>query len=536
VAERTSGSARVQSATATQQNGGAAEGGLARLEDLLAISQLLGAAPGPRVAMTRVLELLQERRGTLSGGIMLLDEASGELSIEAGTGFDWQTARATRYRRGEGITGMVVESGRPVVVPRVSHEPLFLNRTGVYGGTGHDDISFICVPVSAESKPIGALGVSLSYRSSAELETDARFFGIVASMLGQTLRLHRSLGSVRAGQRNGAEAREDPEPLDLHHIVGNSRTMQEVYQQIAQVASTSTTVLIRGESGTGKEMVAQALHYSSPRRNGPFVKLNCGALPESLIESELFGYEAGAFTSARRSKPGRLELAHGGTLLLDEVGELSLATQVKLLRVLQEWEFERVGGVEPIRVDVRLVAATNKDLETAVKEGVFREDLYYRLDVFSLFLPPLRERRSDILLLADHFVEKYAQAHGKSVRRIATTAIDAMMSYHWPGNVRELENCIERAVVMCEGAVIHAHHLPPSLQTAELSGTLPEGSLTAAVEAFERDLIVDALKATRGNRTRAARLLASTERVVSYKAQKYGIDASRFKPPRRRRR
>jgi Nif-specific regulatory protein len=352
-------------------------------------------------------------------------------------------------------------------------------------------------------------------------------------MLGQALRVHGLLGPRRA-PANG-NGREEPERPDLRHLVGNSRAMQEVYQQIAQVATTSTTVLIRGESGTGKEMVAQALHSSSPRRDAPFVKLNCGALPESLIETELFGYEAGAFTSPRTPKPGRLELAHGGTLLLDEVGELSLATQVKLLRVLQEWEFERVGGVESIRVDVRLIAATNKDLEAAVKAGSFREDLYYRLDVFNLFLPPLRERRSDILLLADHFVEKYGARQGKSVRRIATTAIDAMMSYHWPGNVRELENCIERGVVMCEGGVIHAHDLPPSLQTAELSGTLPEGSLTAAVEAFERDLIVDALKATRGNRTRAAKLLVSTERVVSYKAQKYGIDAARFKPQRRKR-
>jgi Nif-specific regulatory protein len=510
---------------------------LEALGDLLEISRLLGSAPSPRLVMTRVLELLRERRGTLSSGVMLLDEPTGELLIEAGTGFDWQTARGTRYRRGEGITGLVVESGRPIVVPRVSHEPLFLNRTGVFGRSGRDDISFICVPVRAESKPVGALGVSLSHRSSRDLESDARFFGIVASMLGQALRVHRLLGDARSGARRDGEGEPEPSPHpDIQHIVGNSRVMQEVYQQIAQVASTSTTVLIRGESGTGKEMVAQALHQSSPRRSSPFVKLNCGALPESLIESELFGHEAGAFTSARSSKPGRLELAHGGTLLLDEVGELSLATQVKLLRVLQEWEFERVGGVEPIRVDVRLIAATNKNLEAAVKAGSFREDLYYRLDVFSLFLPPLRERRSDILLLADHFVEKYAVSHRKSVRRIATTAIDAMMSYHWPGNVRELENCIERAVLMCEGAVIHAHHLPLSLQTPELSGTLPQGSLTGAVEAFERDLIVDALKATRGNRTRAAKLLASTERVVSYKALKYGIDASRFKPTRRRQR
>src|SRR5262249_29495032 len=271
--------------------------------------------------------------------------------------------------------------------------------------------------------------------------------------------------------------------------IGNSRPMQAVYEQVAQVAATATTVLIRGESGTGKELVAHAIHYSSPRAAKPFVKVSCAALPESLIESELFGHEAGACTDARAQKKGRFELAHGGTLFLDEVGELSLATQVKLLRVLQEREFERLGGTQPIHVNVRLITATNKDLEAAVRQGAFREDLYYRLNVFTLYLPPLRERRPDILLLADHFVEKYAAAPGKDVRRIATTAIDMLMSYHWPGNVRELENCVERAVLVCEGGVVHAHHLPPTLQTAEVSGTLPRLALEAAVDSYEKDLI-----------------------------------------------
>jgi Nif-specific regulatory protein len=295
------------------------------------------------------------------------------------------------------------------------------------------------------------------------------------------------------------------------------------------VAPTNTTVLIRGESGTGKEMIAHALHYSSPRADKPFVKVSCGALPESLIESELFGHEAGAFTDARAQKKGRFELAHGGTLFLDEVGELSQSTQVKLLRVLQEREFERLGGVQPIKVNVRLVTATNKDLEAAVRQGTFREDLYYRLNVFSIYLPPLRERRPDILLLADHFVEKYAAEHGKDVRRIATTAIDMMMSYHWPGNVRELENCVERAVLVCDGGVIHGHHLPPTLQTAEVSGTLPRVALASAVESFEKDLILDALKTARGNRAKAARLLDTTERIIGYKIDKYEIDCARFK-------
>jgi Nif-specific regulatory protein len=316
---------------------------------------------------------------------------------------------------------------------------------------------------------------------------------------------------------------------DIRNIVGSSRAMQQVYEHVAQVAPASTTVLIRGESGTGKELVAHALHYSSPRAKKPFVKVSCGALPESLIESELFGYEPGAFTDARAQKKGRFELAHGGTLFLDEVGELSASTQIKLLRVLQEHEFERLGGVQPIKVNVRVVAATNKDLEAGVKDGTFREDLYYRLNVYSIYLPPLRERRPDIPLLADHFIEKYAATHGKDVRRIATSAIDMLMSYHWPGNVRELENCIERAVLVCEGGVIHAHHLPPSLQTAEVSGTLPRQSLKEALGAYEKDLIQDALKSARGNRARAARLLDTTERIIGYAVRKYGIEPTRFR-------
>jgi Nif-specific regulatory protein len=259
------------------------------------------------------------------------------------------------------------------------------------------------------------------------------------------------------------------------------------------------------------------------------MKVNPRALPEALVESELFGYEPGAFTDAKSTKRGRFELANGGTLFLDEVGELTPATQVKLLRVLQEREIERLGGTQPIKVNVRLIAATNRDLEAAVRDRTFREDLYYRLNVFGVYVPPLRERTSDVLLLADHFVEKYARVHGKEVRRIATTAIDLLMSYHWPGNVRELENVVERAVLVSSGGVMHAHDLPPTLQTAEVSGTLPRVSLVQAVAALERDLIQDALKSARGNLARAARLLDSTERIVAYKVRRLGLDPARFR-------
>jgi Nif-specific regulatory protein len=276
-------------------------------------------------------------------------------------------------------------------------------------------------------------------------------------------------------------------------------------------------------------MLARAIHEESPRALGPFVAVSCAALPESLIESELFGHEKGAFTGATAARKGRFELADGGTLFLDEIGELSPTLQVKLLRVLQEREFERLGGTTTIKVNVRLLAATNRDLEEGIAGGVFREDLYYRLNVFSIFVPPLREHRDDVLLLGEHFLEKYAREHGKPIKRIATSAIDMLASYHWPGNVRELENVIERAVLVCEGQVIHGYHLPATLQTAEGSGTVPHVSLTESIEAFERDLIQDALKTTRGNRAKAAKLLHTTERIIGYKVRKYTIDCKRFR-------
>jgi Nif-specific regulatory protein len=260
------------------------------------------------------------------------------------------------------------------------------------------------------------------------------------------------------------------------------------------------------------------------RAKNPFVKVNCAALPSNLIESELFGHEQGAFTGAIRQKRGKFELANKGTIFLDEIGSMDPEVQVKLLRVLQEREFERVGGYETIRTDVRIIAATNKNLEQAVEEEVFRSDLYYRLNVFPIYMPPLRERKTDILLLADHFLERYARENGKVISRFSTPAIDMLMQYHWPGNVRELENCIERAVLLCEEKVIHSYHLPPTIQTAEESGTLPDGSMEDAVAKLEKEIIIDALKTTRGNMAKAAELTKTTERKFAYKAKKYGVD------------
>jgi Nif-specific regulatory protein len=378
---------------------------------------------------------------------------------------------------------------------------------------------------------VGALAVDLVFDDARDCESAQRFFALVAAMVAQALKA----GRLSSGESDDSRARSSRRRVELRQqydfsdIVGTSRLMRQAHEQVAQVAPTDTTVLIRGESGTGKELIAQAVHYGSLRAKKPFVKLSVASIPDSLVESELFGYEKGAFSGALARKRGRFDVAEGGTLFFDEIGELSATAQVKLLRVLQEHEFQRLGGTETLRADVRIVAATNKNLEAAIVAGQFREDLYYRMNVFSIFLPPLRDRKPDILLLAEHFLAKYSRQHRKVVRRMAARATDMLMSHHWPGNVRELENIIERAVLTCEGAVIQGHHLPPTLQTAESSGTLLQGSLTEAVEQYEKELILDALKSARGNRARAARLLSSTERVVNYKVRKYRIDWRRFR-------
>ena len=287
--------------------------------------------------------------------------------------------------------------------------------------------------------------------------------------------------------------------------------------------------MIRGESGTGKELVAQEIHDNSFRKKMPFIKVNCAALSESVIESEFFGHEKGAFTGAHTARKGRFELADKGTIFLDEIAELSPAMQVKLLRVIQEQEFERVGGMKTIKINVRIIAATNRDLESDVKNGTFREDLYYRLNVFPLHIPPLRERKSDIIVLCDHFIEKYNKKNRCSIKRITSNAIDLLMMYHWPGNVRELENCIERAVLLSKDDVIHGYHLPPSLQSAQSSNTTFESSLEHALEALEFELIADALKNSRGNRAQAARNLGISERIMGLRIDKYHIDSDKYK-------
>ncbi|MFL6273709.1 MAG: sigma 54-interacting transcriptional regulator [Blastocatellia bacterium] len=501
-----------------------------KLSTLLEVSQGLSGTLNLKAALHRVLEILEQQHGMIRSAVMLLHEEASELTIEAANGITADGQRQ-RYRLGEGIMGRVVESGKPVVVPQVSREPLFLHRATPHRDLSRQELSFISVPITLNRKAVGAIGVDLKFKKDRDFDRTVRFLRVVASMIAQALKMQRSVEAERQRLLNeNIHLRQElRERYDFTNIIGNSGPMRQVYEQVAQVAPTNTTVLIRGESGTGKELIAHSIHYNSPRSRKPFVKVSIAALPDTLIESELFGYEKGAFTGAQARKKGRFELAEGGTLFLDEIGDLNLSTQVKLLRALQEREFERLGGIETIKMNVRLVAATNKDLEKAIGEGTFREDLYYRLNVFTIFVPPLRERKSDVLQLADHFLEKFAREHNKHIKRISTPAIDMLTAYHWPGNVRELENALERSVLVCDGQVIHGHHLPPTLQTASESGTVTSLSLDAAVGAYEKDMIQDALKTARGNRARAAKLLGTTERIIGYKVKKYGIACERFR-------
>jgi Nif-specific regulatory protein len=498
---------------------------------LFDISQTLDQSIELRDVVAPVLELMADHMDMLRGTITLLNRDTGEILIEAAHGLSAQQRMRGRYRLGEGVTGQVVESGRPMVVEHINEEPRFLDRTGARNTRDKRDISFICVPIKEGNEVVGALSVDRLFSNAVNLTEDVRLMSVIASMIAQAVQLRREVLEEQEHLRAENERLQETLKDRFHpaNIIGRSKAMHMVYDLIAQVCQGSTTVLIRGESGTGKELVAHAIHYNSLRAAKPFIKVNCAALPESVIESELFGHEKGAFTGAHNMRKGRFELADGGTIFLDEVGDLSPATQVKLLRVLQEREFERVGGTKTIKSDVRVIAATNRELEALLDSGGFRQDLYYRLNVFPIHAPPLRERASDTLLLANHFAEKFSKANNKAIRRISTPAIDMLMSYHWPGNVRELENYIERAVILSSDEVLHGHHLPPTLQTAEASGTVHQGTLQSTLENLERELIAEALKNSRGNKASAARALGISERLMGLRVKKYAMDPKRFR-------
>lgn len=485
-----------------------------------------------RPVLIRMADILGLKRGTIT----ILNREDGKPIITEAVGMPAGETKEDYLTNCSQLVQEVITTGKAVVVPDISTEPSLkgLSRRGCECPEGAQallPIAYICVPIKFGEEVIGCLSVERLVDENTNLTADRRLLSLLANVIAQSVHFHllaqsRMKELLRENERLQEQIQTNFRPKNM---VGNSNAMHTLFLHIEQVASSATTVLIRGESGVGKELVARALHEQSPRKDKAFVKFNCAALPESIIESELFGHERGAFTGAIAMRKGRFEIADHGTIFLDEIGDLSPATQVKLLRVLQEKEFERVGGSTPIKCDVRILAATSRNLEEMMKDMKFRSDLYYRLNVFPIYVPPLRERKADILSLADHFVEKFSKMSGKPVRRITTAAIDLLVSYHWPGNVRELENCMERAVLLCQGQSIEAHHLPPSLQKKSPQESGPSGTLDAAISALEYEMIVAELKNCDGNMAKAARTLGITERQIGLRVKHYNIDFKRFR-------
>ena len=424
----------------------------------------------------------------------------------------------------------MLETGKSEIIPQVSKEPRFKARIHSRPGKKRESTSFICVPIKLSKETVGTLAVDLHFGKADYLKENEQFLSIVAGLIAHDVH-NRRMAKMEREVLEYENTRLKSVLKDKFHpdnIIGNSNSMRDVFTRIHQVAKADTTVLIRGESGTGKELIASAIYYNSSRSDKPFVRVNCAALNENLLESELFGHEKGAFTGASYRRIGRIEEAEGGTLFLDEIGDFSPQVQVKLLRVIQEKQYERVGSSRTNTANVRIIAATNRDLEEAIKNNSFRQDLYYRINVFPIYLPPLRERKSDILLLSNSFVKKYSKALGKKVERISTTAINMLCAYNWPGNVRELENCIEHAVLLSTEKVIHGHNLPETLQMPQKNDSSIPGSLKQKIEIMEKDLITDSLKRNNGNVSAVARELGITGRMVRYKLEKMEINAHRF--------
>ncbi len=503
---------------------------------LFEVSQALEASSELTDQLDTALALMARYTGMMRGTLALLSPDGQEIEVEASFGLKPHQRERARYKLGEGVTGRVIETGTPVAVPNVSKEPLFLNKTGARD-LAKEDISFICVPIKIGGETVGALSADRLFDDSVRLEEDTRLLQVLASLIARAVRVRREFNQkhkavIEENRRlqTLVQQRFQPGP-----IIAGSSPMRRIFDELAQVAPSGATVLIRGESGTGKELIAATIHANSPRAGHPFIKVNCAALPEGLIESELFGHERGAFTGAQDARKGRFEMANGGTLFLDEVGDMTPLTQAKLLRVLQEKEFERLGGAKTIRVDVRLIAATNRNLEKMVADGEFREDLYYRLSVFPLHLPPLRERRSDIMELAVNFMQKFAKENQRQVFRISGEAAARLQAYCWPGNIRELENAMERAVLLCgpEG-VIGVSDLP--LWVQNLPEPCPDGNACPAsgnlqeeLDRLEKKIIVRALSETGGNSSKAAEKLGISERIMGLRMKKYVLDFREFR-------
>jgi Nif-specific regulatory protein len=527
------------------------------------ISKVLGSSLDLSVTLREVLHVMSSHIGGRRGMISLMHE-SGELQLISASGITQEEFARGHFRVGEGITGRVFQTGVPSVVPDISKEPLFLGRTRSIEENEGKCIAFIAVPIKVVRETLGVLSFDRVVEAGDAMhsyDNDVRLLTMVANLIGQTVRLYRNITAERSAfiEEKRRLQKELQGKYSLDNVIGFSKPMQQVFAEVHQSAPSRSTMLLRGESGTGKELIARAIHYLSPRKDMPFIKLNCAALSETLLESELFGHEKGAFTGAQAERKGRFELAHRGTLFLDEIGEISAAFQAKLLRVLQEREFERVGGSRSIKVDVRLITATNRDLEKAVAAGEFRADLYYRINVVSIFIPPLRERREDIPHLIEYFVKKFGEEYQRELT-LSPQAVNLMVNCYWPGNVRELENCVERTVTMARSNVINEVHLacqqnkclarhlhaPANLSVESMLGqgapdekgvvVIPVRDMRGEARhpeqevppATERERLIWALEQCGWVQAKAARVLNISPRQMGYALQKYNIEVKKF--------
>ncbi len=513
--------------------------GRQEIEALSGIARLVGSALDFEGSLAQVLRILHDTLRMERATLVLVDDTGRRLRIRASFGLTEDEKKRGVYGFDEGVIGTVFRSAKPFAVPDITSEPLFLDRTGARARLAKEKIAFIGVPILVRNEPAGVLTVDRLFGPEVSLDEDVRFLSVVATLISQFLELHNAIRRKEEDmlEENRSLRAELGERFADRNIIGDSKALHEVLVLARKVAASNASVLILGESGTGKELVARAIHQQSPRNGSPFIKINCAAIPETLLESELFGHEKGAFTGAAGLKKGRFEQADQGTMFLDEVGELPLAIQAKLLRVLQEQEFERLGGTVTLRADVRVLAATNRHLDEAVQRGSFRPDLYYRLNVVPILLPALRERREDIPPLIDHFLRESNRRNKRNVR-IARDALELLFAYSWPGNVRELQNMIERMVIVTSGELIQGIDLPayifnpvsPPIDHAPVQAPAPSGpapvppSSRRSLGDMEREALVTALGRHAWIRARAARELGLTQRQIGYKIKKFGLE------------
>jgi Nif-specific regulatory protein len=488
----------------------------ASLDHLKGVSSWISASDDLERLLQLVVETAARAMGARAGSLLLLDQKSKKLYFQVATGEKQDQIKGYEVDMGQGIAGTVAASGVPLLIPDVEKDTRWLK--GISRAINFRTRSIACVPMRMGQEIIGVVQVIDKLDSSCLKDEDLQLLQVYADLAAE------AIGNARRIARMNQENRELKAALGIKsQIVGQSASLRKVITDAIKVAESKTSVLISGESGTGKELLARLIHEASPRKAQPLVSLNCAALPEGLLEAELFGYEKGAFTGALTRKIGKFELADGGTIFLDEIGEMIPGMQAKLLRVVQEGVFYRVGGTMPIHVDVRILSATNRNIEKDVETGTFREDLFYRLNVVRLVMPPLRQRKDDIPLLCEHFLREFRLMRGMPHLSLSPSAMDKIMAYDWPGNIRELSNALERSVVMGEGRQIQPEDLPFGALRSSPHGLEVGLTLQEALDKFKRAFIEMNLAHTGGNRSKAAKVMDIQRTYLSRLISKYDL-------------